>query len=66
MVFVFCIWRFGEVADKRRLLILEPSFRRRKDDGLLPVLERYDASFSSALKVFVKTLKKREKSIRTC
>jgi len=54
------------VADKRRLLILEPSFRRRKDDGLLPVLERYDASFSSVLKVFVKTLKKREKSIRTC
>ena len=54
------------VAGKRRLLILGPSFRRRKDDGLLPALERYDASFSSALKIFVKTLKKREKSIRTC
>ena len=33
------------VAGKRRLLILGPSFRRRKDDGLLPALERYDGIF---------------------
>ena len=33
------------VAGKRRLLILGPSFRRRKDNGYLPALERYDGIF---------------------
>jgi len=33
------------VRSKKRLLILGPSFRRRKDDGLLPALERYDGIF---------------------
>jgi len=30
---------------KKRLLILAPSFGRRKGDGLLPTLERYDGLF---------------------
>lgn len=30
----------------RRLLILGPSFRRRKDECLLPAFERYDGLFS--------------------
>ncbi|MGB9693670.1 MAG: hypothetical protein ACPLYF_02390 [Fervidobacterium sp.] len=30
---------------KRRLLVLGPSFRRRKDSGLLPALERFDGLF---------------------
>lgn len=29
----------------KRLLILGPAFRRRKEDGLLPAFERYDGLF---------------------
>lgn len=33
------------MAGKRRLLILGPSFRRRKDSGFLSALERFDGLF---------------------
>jgi len=33
------------LAGKRRLLVLGPSFRRRKDSGLLSALERFDGLF---------------------
>lgn len=33
------------MARKRRLLLLGPSFRRDKSDGLLPAVERYDGLF---------------------
>jgi hypothetical protein len=33
------------LAAKRRLLVLGPSFRRRRDVGLLPALERFDGLF---------------------
>jgi hypothetical protein len=33
------------LAGKRRLLILGPSFRRRRDSGLLSALERFDGLF---------------------
>ena len=33
------------MARKRRLLILGPSFRRDKSDGVLPAVERYDGLF---------------------
>jgi len=32
-------------ANKKRLLILGPSFRRRQDERLLPALERFDGLF---------------------
>jgi hypothetical protein len=34
-----------DLTKGRRLLILGPSFRRRKDDGLIPAFERYDGLF---------------------
>lgn len=33
------------MAKTKRLLILGPAFRRRKENGLLPALERYDGLF---------------------
>jgi len=46
MVFVFIFgWRFGWLVGMRRLLVLGPSFRRRRDEGLLPALERFDGLF---------------------
>lgn len=33
------------MARKKRLLILGPSYRRRKSGGLLPAVERYDGIF---------------------
>lgn len=34
-----------KLANKKRLLILGPSFRRRRDPELLPAIERYDGIF---------------------
>jgi hypothetical protein len=33
------------LTGKRRLLVLGPSFRRRRDEGPLPALERFDGLF---------------------
>jgi hypothetical protein len=33
------------MKSRKRLLILGPSFRRRKDEGLLPAIERFDGLF---------------------
>jgi hypothetical protein len=36
---------YGKSMKNKRLLILGPAFRRRKEDGLLPAFERYDGLF---------------------
>jgi len=45
------------LARKKRLLILGPSFRRNKVDGLLPAFERYDGLFFRVAKKYLSDVK---------
>jgi len=42
---------------KKRLLVLGPSFRRRKDEGLLPALERFDGIFFRVARKYLDSVK---------
>lgn len=42
---------------KKRLLILGPSFRRKKDEGLLPAFERFDGLFFRVARKYLKSLR---------
>lgn len=41
----------------KRLLILGPAFRRRKEDGLLPAFERYDGLFYRVARKYLGDIK---------
>jgi hypothetical protein len=45
------------LADKRRLLVLGPSFRRRRDEGPLPALERFDGLFFRVARKYLGNVK---------
>ncbi|MEM2466757.1 MAG: hypothetical protein QXZ47_05670 [Candidatus Bathyarchaeia archaeon] len=42
---------------KRRLLVLGPSFRRRREGGLLPALERFDGLFYRVARKYLSSVK---------
>jgi len=42
---------------KRRLLILGPSFRRKKDEGPLPAFERFDGLFFRVARKYLKSVR---------
>lgn len=42
---------------KKRLLVLGPSFRRKKDEGLLPVFERFDGLFFRVARKHLKSVR---------
>jgi len=42
---------------KKRLLVLGFSFRRRKDEGLLPALERFDGIFFRVARKYLESVK---------
>ena len=42
---------------KMRLLVLGPSFRRRRDGGLLPALERFDGLFFKVARKYLGSVK---------
>jgi len=46
-----------ELVGKRRLLILGPSFRRRRDGDLLPALERFDGLFFKVTRKYLSYVK---------
>ena len=45
------------MVDKKRLLILGPSYRRRRDQGLLPALERFDGLFFRVARKYLSQVK---------
>jgi len=47
----------GDLTRTRRLLILGPSFRRKKDDSLLPACKRYDGLFFRVARKYLSDVK---------
>jgi len=45
------------VLGKKRLLVLGPSFRRRKGEGLLPALKRFDGIFFRVARKYLESVK---------
>ena len=54
---VFVIGGSIGVSSRRRLLILGPSFKRKRDAGLLPALERYDGIFFRIARRYLSNVK---------
>jgi len=42
---------------KKRLLILGPSFRRKKDEGLLPAFKRFDGLFFRVARKYLRSVR---------
>jgi hypothetical protein len=55
--FYLYIGGLADLAGKRRLLILGPSFRRRCDERLLPALERFEGLFFRITRKYLNSIK---------